>query len=89
MALLSVVIPVRDGAETRPRVLATVAAQEGEAEVVVVVVDNGSRDATAAIAEAVGSRVLRRPGEMVPVRRAMPASPPATWPGTRRGPRAL
>src|SRR3954447_15015823 len=53
---ISVVIPVRDAEQTLGAALEAVAAQGAE----VIVVDNGSRDATAAVAERHGARVIRR-----------------------------
>lgn len=47
---VSVVIPVRDGAATIAATLDALAAQEGAPPFEVIVVDNGSRDATAAVA---------------------------------------
>ena len=60
---LSVVVPARDAAATLPATLDALAAQRDAPAFDVVVVDNGSHDATAAIAEAhpLGPRVLRRP----------------------------
>lgn len=58
---ISVVIPARDAAGSLERTLAALAGQEFDGDMEVVVVDNGSRDATAALAEASGVRVLRRP----------------------------
>lgn len=64
--LVSVVVPVRDGASDLPPLLAGLAAQEGVASFEVLVVDNGSRDATAEVAGAhdIVTRVIRerRPG---------------------------
>ncbi len=62
MPRVSVIVPARDAAATLPALLAGLAAQEGAGEFEVVVVDNGSLDATAEIAEdsSVVSRVLRR-----------------------------
>src|SRR5687768_800553 len=53
---ITVIIPARDAARVLPR---TLAALTGAAEVVVV--DNGSRDATAAVALGHGARVVRHP----------------------------
>jgi glycosyltransferase involved in cell wall biosynthesis len=58
---VAVVIPARDAAATVERALAGVAAQAPDHEVVVV--DDGSRDATAALARAGGARVLVGAGE--------------------------
>ncbi len=49
---VSVVVPARDAAATLPRTLACLAEQEGAPEFEVVVVDDGSRDETAAVAQA-------------------------------------
>jgi glycosyltransferase involved in cell wall biosynthesis len=57
MAAVSVVVPARDAAGTLGRTLAGIAAQEVEHEVVVA--DDGSRDATAEVAERAGARVVR------------------------------
>lgn len=54
--MLSVVIPALDAAETLPACLAAVG---GAGEIVLV--DGGSRDATVAIAEAAGARVIHSP----------------------------
>jgi glycosyltransferase involved in cell wall biosynthesis len=50
--LVSVVIPVRDGADTLPRCLDALAAQQDAPAFEVIVVDNGSTDTTAALAGA-------------------------------------
>lgn len=57
---VSVIVPARDAAATLPALLAALAAQELEAEFEVLLVDDASRDATAAIAAAhpVVDRVL-------------------------------
>ena len=49
---VSVVVPARDAAATLPRTLACLVAQQGAPEFEVVVVDDGSRDETAAVARA-------------------------------------
>lgn len=54
---VSVVVPARDEEQTLPALLRSVAAQ-GPAVLEVVVVDDASRDATAAVAEAGGARVV-------------------------------
>jgi glycosyltransferase involved in cell wall biosynthesis len=53
---IAVIIPARDAERVLPRTLAALA---GAPEVIVV--DNGSRDATAAVALAAGARVVRAP----------------------------
>ena len=59
---VSVVIPVRDGAESLPVLLASLDAQTLPRErFEVVVVDNGSRDATADIARAAGATLAVEP----------------------------
>lgn len=60
MSRVAVVIPARDEAD---RIAATVVSAAGIPGVdLVVVVDDGSTDATAELAAAAGARVLRRPG---------------------------
>lgn len=63
---MSVVVPVRDGARDIDECLDAIAAQQGSPAFEVIVVDNGSRDATATVARRhrVGARVIeeRRPG---------------------------
>jgi hypothetical protein len=62
--LISVVIPARNA--TIPRTLAALAAQDLDGDYEVIVIDNGSDDQTAAIAERAGATVIRqgreRPG---------------------------
>jgi len=60
VADVSVVIPARDAEALLGLTLDALAAQDFDGEVEIIVVDNGSRDATAALAEARGVRVLRR-----------------------------
>ena len=48
--MLSVIVPARDAAATLPRTLAALAAQDADEPFEVIVVDDGSRDATAAVA---------------------------------------
>jgi hypothetical protein len=64
--LISVVIPARNAAATIPRTLAALAAQDLDGAYEVIVVDNGSADDTASIAESAGVSVVRqgreRPG---------------------------
>ena len=57
--LASVIVPAHDAAATLPRTLAGLAAQEVDGESEVIVVDDGSSDATPALAEAAGARVVR------------------------------
>ncbi len=57
---VAVVVPARNEAENRPGLLASLAAQRRPAAEVVVV-DDGSTDATAAVAEHAGHRVLAAP----------------------------
>ena len=61
----SVIIPARDAAATLPATLAALAGQRAAASFEVVVVDDGSRDATASIARAAGApvRVVAGAGE--------------------------
>lgn len=58
MHLVSVVIPARDAAATLGRAVRSVLAQDYKA-IEVVVVDDASRDGTAAVAEALGARLIR------------------------------
>lgn len=58
---VSVVIPARDAERSLGQTLTAVADQDFNGDVEVVVVDNGSRDGTASLAEEHGVRVLRRP----------------------------
>jgi GT2 family glycosyltransferase len=64
--LISVVIPARNAAATIPRTLEALAAQDVDGPYEVIVVDNGSADETAEIAERAGVTVIRqgrdRPG---------------------------
>lgn len=57
--LASVIVPAHDAAATLPRTLAGLAAQEVEREFEVIVVDDGSSDATGELAREAGARVLR------------------------------
>lgn len=59
--LASVIVPAHDAAETLPRTLAALAAQRLDAEFEVIVVDDGSRDRTAEVAQRAGARVVRHP----------------------------
>lgn len=56
---VTVIIPVLDGAGTLPRALASVSAQRPLPPAEVIVVDDGSRDASADVAERLGATVLR------------------------------
>lgn len=58
---VSVVIPARDAEGSLGLTLDALSQQELDGEIEVIVVDNGSLDGTAALAEARGMRVLRRP----------------------------
>jgi glycosyltransferase involved in cell wall biosynthesis len=58
---VSVVIPARDCAETLGDTLRALAGQRGCAPLEVIVVDNGSADATADVARAAGATVLHEP----------------------------
>lgn len=60
MSPLSVIVPARDAAATIARTLDAVERQTGVERFEVIVVDNGSLDATAERAERTGARVLRR-----------------------------
>lgn len=62
---VSVVIPARNDAEMLERCLASLAAQTRAADEIVVV-DNGSTDATRAVAEAAGARVVWEPVAGIP-----------------------
>lgn len=64
--LVSVVIPVRNGARDLPRCVASIAAAAGNGiSPEVIVVDNGSTDGSAGIARAAGARVLAASGVRV------------------------
>jgi glycosyltransferase involved in cell wall biosynthesis len=58
---VSVVIPARDAAGTLPTLLRALAAQETGAAWEAILVDDGSSDATPALAEAAGLRIIRGP----------------------------
>src|SRR5437879_2102206 len=62
MPAVSVVVPARDSEATIERTLVGLARQEADFDFDVTVVDNGSRDATAAVAERsqVVSNIIRR-----------------------------
>jgi glycosyltransferase involved in cell wall biosynthesis len=57
---ISVVIPARNAEATLGRTLAALARQVFDGEFETIVVDNASKDATAAVAEEAGARVVRR-----------------------------
>jgi glycosyltransferase involved in cell wall biosynthesis len=59
MTEVSVVIPARDAAERIERTLAAIADQDFGGRYEVIVVDDGSRDGTARLAERAGARVVR------------------------------
>lgn len=63
MSSVSVIVPARDAAATLPALLDALAPQAAAAAAEVIVVDNGSRDATAQLAESAAavSRTLRLP----------------------------
>ena len=64
--MISVVIPVRNGAAHLPRCLTSIAANAWPAhELEIVVVDNGSSDDSGAVARRYGARVVDRPGVRV------------------------
>jgi cellulose synthase/poly-beta-1,6-N-acetylglucosamine synthase-like glycosyltransferase len=60
MPVVSVIVPARDAAATLGRTLRAIAGQVGVESFEVIVVDNGSLDDTAAVAERAGARVVRR-----------------------------
>jgi hypothetical protein len=55
-------MPVRNGAADLARCLGSLLASAGDMPIEIVVVDNGSTDASAAVAQRHGARVLSRPG---------------------------
>lgn len=57
--LASVIVPAHDAAATLPRTLSGLAAQQVDGEFETIVVDDGSRDATARIADEYRARVIR------------------------------
>lgn len=59
---LSIILPARDEADSLAPLLARLHREHGAAELIVV--DDGSQDASAVIAEAAGARVLRHPYPM-------------------------
>ena len=63
MTAVSVIVPARDSAATLSRTLSALSAQELDGSFEVIVVDDGSSDATAEIAEAAGApvRCVRQP----------------------------
>ena len=56
------IIPARDAGSTIRRALNAIAAQDFDGDYEVIVVDDGSRDETVAIAERAGARVLKQEG---------------------------
>lgn len=58
---ISVIVPARNAAATIGRAAAAIAAQKVEGGLELIVVDDGSTDATARIAEEAGAKVLRGP----------------------------
>jgi GT2 family glycosyltransferase len=59
---VSVVVPVRDGAQSLPALLGSLAAQDlPDSRYEVIVIDNGSRDGSADVAAAHGARVVSEP----------------------------
>lgn len=65
--LVSVVVPVHDGARFLARCVESVSAQD-HPDVEVVVVDDGSSDDSARIARRLGARVVRPPHDGLPFR---------------------
>jgi glycosyltransferase involved in cell wall biosynthesis len=65
--LISVVVPARNEAAHIEACLASILAQEVDGELEVVVADGSSSDATAALAEAAGARVVPNPAGLTPV----------------------
>ena len=61
--ITSVAMPVRNGAEHLPSVLAAIRSQRIDGEVEIVVVDSGSTDESPALCERAGARVERIPPE--------------------------
>ena len=58
---LSVIIPCRNGVNYLAEAIASIREQELDAETEIIVVDDGSTDATAALAASLGCRVFRQP----------------------------
>jgi GT2 family glycosyltransferase len=71
---VSVVIPVRDDAEGLRRCLKSVEGAHHATRVEIVVVDNGSRDDSAAVAREAGAVVIAAPGERVSAARNLGAA---------------
>lgn len=57
--IASVIVPAHDAEATLPRTLAALATQQVDGEFEVIVVDDGSRDATGEVARRMGARVIR------------------------------
>src|SRR5262245_38699529 len=62
----SVIVPAHDAASTLGRTLEALAAQDLDEPFEVIVVDDGSHDATATLAEDAGVRVIRHPQPLGP-----------------------
>lgn len=66
MTTISVVVPARNAAATLPHTLAALAAQRIDTTVDLVVVDDASTDATPALVEAAGARLVRQERSLGP-----------------------
>ena len=67
---VTVIVPVYNGAATLDRCLAPLLAMQGAGEVAeIIVVDDGSTDASAGMAAALGARVVGSGGRLGPVPR--------------------